>query len=159
MQNFEGTKERIKKMFDHIELSVSSYDTAWVAMVPSPNSPGNPCFPGCLQWLLENQLSDGSWGPPHRYPLLTKDSLSSTLACVLALRRWGVGIEQMTKGIFFGSFFFFFHQFYLSFFSNSVHGIKCFFLLQASSLSSHILVQFLMRTNIHLLDLISYFLV
>ncbi|XP_007022741.2 PREDICTED: ent-kaur-16-ene synthase, chloroplastic isoform X1 [Theobroma cacao] len=97
--NFEGTKERIKKMFDHIELSVSSYDTAWVAMVPSPNSPGNPCFPGCLQWLLENQLSDGSWGPPHRYPLLTKDSLSSTLACVLALRRWGVGIEQMTKGL------------------------------------------------------------
>ncbi|OMP00169.1 hypothetical protein CCACVL1_03450 [Corchorus capsularis] len=86
-------------MFDRIELSVSSYDTAWVAMVPSPNSPQNPCFPGSLQWLLDNQLSDGSWGPPNRDPLLTKDSISSTLACVLALRRWGVGEEQMSNGL------------------------------------------------------------
>ncbi|XP_022734361.1 ent-kaur-16-ene synthase, chloroplastic [Durio zibethinus] len=96
---FEGTKEKIKKMFDEIELSVSSYDTAWVAMVPSPSSPQNPCFPGCLKWLLDNQLSDGSWGPSRRDPLLTKDILSSTLACVLALRRWDVGEEQMTKGL------------------------------------------------------------
>ncbi|XVF77771.1 hypothetical protein PTKIN_Ptkin14bG0073500 [Pterospermum kingtungense] len=96
---FEGTKERVKKMFDQIELSVSSYDTAWVAMVPSPTSPKNPCFPACLNWLLDNQLSDGSWGPFHHHPLLIKDTLSSTLACVLALRRWGVGEEQMTKGL------------------------------------------------------------
>lgn len=96
---FEGTKERIKKIFDQIELSVSSYDTAWVAMVPSPTSPQNPCFPACLNWLLDNQLSDGSWGPPNHHPLLTKDTLSSTLACILALRRWGVGEQQMTKGL------------------------------------------------------------
>ncbi|XWS27629.1 hypothetical protein CRYUN_Cryun26dG0134000 [Craigia yunnanensis] len=99
MQCFEGTKERIKKMFDQIELSVSYYDTAWVAMVPSPTSPHNPYFPGCVNWLLDNQLSDGSWGPSHRDPLLTKDTISSTLACILALRRWGVGEEQMKKGL------------------------------------------------------------
>ncbi|XVE53417.1 hypothetical protein DITRI_Ditri03aG0001100 [Diplodiscus trichospermus] len=99
MQCVQDAKERIKKMFDHIELSVSSYDTAWVAMVPAPTSPHNPCFPGCLNWLLDNQLFDGSWGPSHRDPLLTKDALSSTLACVLALRRWGVGEEHMIKGL------------------------------------------------------------
>ncbi|KAK8997118.1 hypothetical protein V6N11_020604 [Hibiscus sabdariffa] len=97
---FKDTKERIRKMFDQIELSVSSYDTAWVAMVPSPTSSHNPCFPACLNWLLDNQLPDGSWGTCRRpHPMLTKDALSSTLACVLALRRWGVGEEQMTKGL------------------------------------------------------------
>ncbi|KAK8482282.1 hypothetical protein V6N12_001549, partial [Hibiscus sabdariffa] len=89
-------------MFGQIELSVSSRDTAWVAMVPSPTSPHNPCFPACLNWLLDNQLPDGSWGPCRRpHPMLTKDTLSSTLACVLALRRWGIGEEQMTKGLLF----------------------------------------------------------
>lgn len=101
MQSFEGTKERIKKMFDRIELSVSSYDTAWVAMVPSSESPHAPCFPECVDWVLNNQLHDGSWGFPQRHPLLIKDGLSSTLACVLALKRWGVGEEQMNKGIHF----------------------------------------------------------
>lgn len=86
-------------MFDKIELSVSSYDTAWVAMVPSPNSSSVPLFPECAKWIVDNQLSDGSWGLPHRHPLLVKDALSSTLACVLALKRWGIGENQMNKGI------------------------------------------------------------
>ncbi|GMJ10516.1 GA REQUIRING 2, ENT-KAURENE SYNTHASE 1, ARABIDOPSIS THALIANA ENT-KAURENE SYNTHASE 1 [Hibiscus trionum] len=59
---FKDTKERIKKMFGQIELSVSSYDTAWVAMVPSPTSPHNPCFPACLNWLPDNQLPDDDGG-------------------------------------------------------------------------------------------------
>ncbi|KAE8731459.1 Detected protein of unknown function [Hibiscus syriacus] len=97
---FEDTKYRIRKMFGRIELSVSSYDTAWVAMVPSPISPHNPCFPACLNWLLDNQLPDGSWGAcPFPHPMLAKDTLSSTLAGILALRRWRVGEEQMTKGL------------------------------------------------------------
>ncbi|GMH02876.1 hypothetical protein Nepgr_004715 [Nepenthes gracilis] len=103
---FEDSKETIKKLFDKVELSVSAYDTAWVAMVPSPNSPGRPCFPGSINWILENQQRDGSWGLPDRHPLLIKDSLMSTLACVLALRRWCVGEGQMTKGLdFIGSSF------------------------------------------------------
>ncbi|KAK6930393.1 Terpene synthase, metal-binding domain [Dillenia turbinata] len=101
MQSVERSKERIKKMFDKIELSVSSYDTAWVAMVPSPDLPHAPLFPGCLKWLLDNQLNDGSWGLLHRDPSLTKDALSSTLASILALKRWGVGEGHVKKGLHF----------------------------------------------------------
>lgn len=98
MQAFEGTKERIKKLFDKVELSVSAYDTAWVAMVPSPNSSEVPCFPECVNWLLENQHPDGSWGLNHHHPLLIKDALSSTLASILALKRWKIGDKQMNNG-------------------------------------------------------------
>ncbi|XP_059661878.1 ent-kaurene synthase, chloroplastic-like isoform X3 [Cornus florida] len=93
------TKERIRKLFDKVELSVSSYDTAWVAMVPSQNSSQAPRFPDCVNWLLDNQFSDGSWSNPHRHPQLRKDALTSTLACVLALKRWGVGEAQINKGL------------------------------------------------------------
>ncbi|KAK6934735.1 Terpene synthase, N-terminal domain [Dillenia turbinata] len=99
--NADGAKERIKRMFDKVELSVSAYDTAWVAMIPSPISNHAPYFPGCLEWLLENQLQDGSWGLPHHHPLLIKDALSSTLACVLALKRWGVGKGHIQRGLHF----------------------------------------------------------
>lgn len=87
-------------MFHKVELSVSAYDTAWVAMVPSPAAPTTPCFPGTVNWILENQLHDGSWGGVvhHHDTCLLKDSLSSTLACVLALNTWSVGEEQMIKG-------------------------------------------------------------
>ncbi|CAN6689101.1 unnamed protein product [Malus baccata var. baccata] len=100
-QSFEGTTLRIKKMFDKIDLSVSSYDTAWVAMVPSPNSPKDPFFPECVNWLLCNQLRDGSWCPSNLHPLFTKDALLSTLACILALKQWNVGEEQINKGLHF----------------------------------------------------------
>ncbi|KAK9074296.1 hypothetical protein SSX86_006893 [Deinandra increscens subsp. villosa] len=95
------SKERIRKLFNNVELSVSSYDTAWVAMVPSPSSPKSPCFPECLNWLMDNQLDDGSWGLLHQnhpFPLL-KDTLSSTLASIVALRKWNVGERQIKKGL------------------------------------------------------------
>ncbi|KAK6947192.1 Terpene synthase, metal-binding domain [Dillenia turbinata] len=95
----DGPKEKISKLFNKVELSVSSYDTAWVAMIPCPSSPDEPFFPETLKWLLKNQLRDGSWGLVQRHPLLIKDALSSTLACVLALKRWGVGEEHVNKGI------------------------------------------------------------
>ncbi|XP_028799726.1 ent-kaur-16-ene synthase, chloroplastic [Neltuma alba] len=85
-------------MLDKVELSVSGYDTAWVAMIPSPSSPETPLFPQSLNWLLQNQQNDGSWGLPHRNDLLTKDSLLTTLACVLALKQWGVGEQQTNRG-------------------------------------------------------------
>ncbi|EYU27586.1 hypothetical protein MIMGU_mgv1a002236mg [Erythranthe guttata] len=68
-------------------------------MVPSPNSPQEPCFPNCLNWLLENQCCNGSWARPHHHSLLQKDILSSTLASVLALKKWGVGEEQINRGV------------------------------------------------------------
>ncbi|KAL8249659.1 hypothetical protein R6Q59_006527 [Mikania micrantha] len=99
----DTTKERIRKLFNNVQLSVSSYDTAWVAMVPSPNSPKSPCFSQCLNWLINNQLNDGSWGLVYNNhnQLLLKDSLSSTLASILALKRWNVGEDQINKGLYF----------------------------------------------------------
>ena len=54
---------------------------------------------------VRNQRGDGSWGSaPGRdiggepWSLLGKDALSSTMACVLALRTRGVGDEHVGKG-------------------------------------------------------------
>ncbi|KEH34009.1 Ent-kaurene synthase [Medicago truncatula] len=96
---FEDTKERIKNIFKKVELSISSYDTAWVAMIPSSTSPHAPFFPQCLNWLLDNQLVDGSWGLPDRHPLLMNDSLLSTLACILALKQWNIAEDKINKGL------------------------------------------------------------
>jgi len=104
LQTIEDAKEKIRKMFEKVELSLSAYDTAWVAMAPSPSSPHIPCFPGSVDWILKNQFQDGSWGLPYRNSSLVKDVLSSTLACVLALKKWGVGEEQMRKGTSFCGF-------------------------------------------------------
>nr|XP_043638080.1 ent-kaurene synthase 2, chloroplastic-like [Erigeron canadensis] len=98
--SLDVTKEQIRKLFNNIDYSVSAYDTAWVAMVPSPSSPVSPCFPNCLKWLMDNQHKDGSWGLHYDHSLL-KDSLSSTLAGIIALRRWNVGEDQINKGLYF----------------------------------------------------------
>ncbi|KAF2320390.1 hypothetical protein GH714_027368 [Hevea brasiliensis] len=95
----EGLAPRIKQMLNKVELSVSSYDTAWVAMVPSKDSSKQPSFPKCLNWVMENQGIDGSWGLDPSHPLLVKDSLSCTLACVLALQKWKVGQQLIHKGL------------------------------------------------------------
>ncbi|WOL15866.1 hypothetical protein Cni_G24647 [Canna indica] len=94
-----GTIDRIREQFQRIELSTSSYDTAWVAMVPSPTSPNHPCFPQCLDWILNNQHFDGSWGLHHSHPSLIKDDLSSTLACILALEKWKTGQGHVKRGL------------------------------------------------------------
>lgn len=84
-------------------LPPSPYDTAWVAMVPAPGNPLVPRFPRCVDWILQNQRSDGSWGPDggsgdHPSSPLGKDALMSTLACVLALKTWDAGEEHVRKG-------------------------------------------------------------
>ncbi|CAI9094692.1 OLC1v1030474C2 [Oldenlandia corymbosa var. corymbosa] len=93
-------------MFQKVKLSISAYDTAWVAMVSSRESPEKPCFPQCLDWVLENQQKDGSWSglqqqqPADDYSsLLPKDSLLSTLACLLVLRKWRVGEQVLLRGL------------------------------------------------------------
>ncbi|CAH9050509.1 unnamed protein product, partial [Cuscuta epithymum] len=95
------TKEKIRKLFNNVELSVSPYDIAWVAMIPSPHSPEIPRFPECLDWVVSNQYQDGSWGLRNVHPMFLKDVLLSTLACVLALKRWGIGEEHINKGLLF----------------------------------------------------------
>lgn len=90
---------RIKRMFSeikNIQTSASAYDTAWVAMVPSLDNSQQPQFPQCLSWIIDNQLSDGSWGVPH---LIIKDRLCHTLACVIALRKWNAGNQNVETGL------------------------------------------------------------
>ncbi|CAN1852503.1 Ent-kaur-16-ene synthase, chloroplastic [Linum perenne] len=108
-QGIDETRDRIKKLFDDkskIQLSASPYDTAWVAMVPSPaNSLVKPCFPECVNWILDNQRDDGSWGlnfgdiNESSSNLLVKDTMSSTLACILALKRWGIGDQHIHNAL------------------------------------------------------------
>ncbi|PON84631.1 S-linalool synthase [Trema orientale] len=100
-------------------LPPSAYDTAWLAMIPNPQHPDRPLFKGCLDWLLHNQKRAGFWGgnstAPHddqyhdhhdrdgrHYDYLinpTIDCLSSTLACIIALRTWNVGDTAIDKGL------------------------------------------------------------
>ncbi|KAG8043418.1 hypothetical protein GUJ93_ZPchr0458g22360 [Zizania palustris] len=90
-----------KRQLQRLELLPSPYDTAWVAMVPLPgSSPQAPRFPQCVAWILDNQQSNGSWGF-HQPGSITKDALLSTLACVLALHRWNVGWEHISRGLHF----------------------------------------------------------
>jgi hypothetical protein len=59
-----------------------TYDAAWAARVTGES--GKPLFPECVQWLLENQKSDGSWGCQiQNY----HDQLFSTLSTVIALKK------------------------------------------------------------------------
>ncbi|KAJ9168340.1 hypothetical protein P3X46_019880 [Hevea brasiliensis] len=99
--NMKNSITKIRDMLkkDEVELSVSSYDTAWVAMVPSQNSSKQPLFPQYLNWIMESQQPDGSWAFDPAHPLLIKDSLSSTLACLLALHKWNVGDKLVHKGL------------------------------------------------------------
>jgi ent-kaurene synthase len=69
-------------------------------MVPSPGSPQAPCFPQCVQWILENQLDNGSWGHNEVDSSADKkETILATLACVIALKKWDVGPAHITKGI------------------------------------------------------------
>jgi halimadienyl-diphosphate synthase len=75
-----GKVESVKQV-DEGKTKGAAYDTAWVARLTDER--GKPLFPECVQWLLENQKSDGSWGSQ-----ITNyhDRLISTLSGTLALK-------------------------------------------------------------------------
>uniref|UniRef100_A0A0D9XZG6 Terpene synthase N-terminal domain-containing protein n=1 Tax=Leersia perrieri TaxID=77586 RepID=A0A0D9XZG6_9ORYZ len=89
---------KIRKQLQEPELSPSLYDTAWVAMVPMRGSDG-PCFPQCVEWMLQNQQDDGSWGINSSISSVNKDILLSTLACIVALKRWNAGPYHIKRGL------------------------------------------------------------
>ncbi|PHT39508.1 Copal-8-ol diphosphate hydratase, chloroplastic, partial [Capsicum baccatum] len=88
--------------------SVSPYDTAWVSFIQDYTNTTNingiitskrPLFPSCLQWIVDNQLVDGSWGEELVFCIY--DRLLNTLACVVALTLWNTCLPNRNKGVMF----------------------------------------------------------
>lgn len=91
--------EEVRNYFRNMtlgEISMSPYDTAWVARVPALDGSNGPQFPLSLQWIVDHQLPDGDWGEPSIY--LGFDRVCNTLACLIALQTWGVGAENVGRG-------------------------------------------------------------
>ncbi|EYU40922.1 hypothetical protein MIMGU_mgv1a023046mg, partial [Erythranthe guttata] len=92
----ESTRSMLQNMDDG-EISISPYDTAWVAMVEDIGGSGQPQFPASLDWISNNQLDDGSWGDSKTF--LAHDRIINTLACVIALTSWKMHPEKCNRGI------------------------------------------------------------
>nr|A0A075F9Z3.1 RecName: Full=ent-copalyl diphosphate synthase 2, chloroplastic; Short=MvCPS2; Flags: Precursor [Marrubium vulgare]AIE77091.1 class II diterpene synthase [Marrubium vulgare] len=86
----------ILRTMEEGEISMSPYDTAWVAMVEDIDGGGGPHFPSTLDWISSNQLADGSWGDPI---FLVYDRLINTFACVIALTSWKMHPDKCDKAI------------------------------------------------------------
>ncbi|KAH6799651.1 hypothetical protein C2S51_036135 [Perilla frutescens var. frutescens] len=78
------------------EISVSPYDTAWVALVEDIGGGNGPQFPTSLEWISNNQLADGSWGGRKFF---IYDRILNTLACVVALTAWKMHPHKCHKGL------------------------------------------------------------
>nr|QMW69082.1 terpene synthase 2 [Callicarpa americana] len=92
--------ERIRWMLQNMddgEISVSPYDTAWVALVEDIGGSGQPQFPTSLEWISNNQFTDGSWGGDRKF--LLYDRILNTLACVVALTNWKMHPDKCDKGL------------------------------------------------------------
>ncbi|OAY73106.1 Ent-copalyl diphosphate synthase 1, chloroplastic [Ananas comosus] len=79
------------------EITISAYDTAWVALIEKQDGGSGPQFPSCVRWIVDNQLHDGSWGDAAMFS--AHDRMINTLACVVALKLWGVHLEKYERGL------------------------------------------------------------
>ncbi|KAK9945295.1 hypothetical protein M0R45_010817 [Rubus argutus] len=95
-EHVDSIKSMLSSMEDG-EISVSAYDTAWVALVEDANGTGSPQFPSSLEWIANNQLQDGSWGYEDIFN--AHDRIISTLACVVALKSWELHPDKCDKGM------------------------------------------------------------
>jgi halimadienyl-diphosphate synthase len=66
-------------------MNASPYDTAWLARVPADHGSGAR-WPDLLDWLLDHQWMDGSWGGAIPY---FHDRILCTLMAVIALSERG----------------------------------------------------------------------
>ncbi|HLZ08736.1 MAG TPA: prenyltransferase/squalene oxidase repeat-containing protein [Chloroflexota bacterium] len=66
-------------------IAGTAYDTAWLASIPA-DAAGSTRFPTALQWLVDNQHPDGSWGSKIQYE---HDRIISTLAALVPLAEYG----------------------------------------------------------------------
>ncbi|OMO65118.1 hypothetical protein COLO4_31527 [Corchorus olitorius] len=81
-------------------VATSAYDTAWLAMVVADsNQPFSCMFKDCLNWVLNNQTEEGYWGESDAHGNPTIESLPATLACVIALQKWHLGINNIKRGL------------------------------------------------------------
>ncbi|OMO76497.1 hypothetical protein CCACVL1_15623 [Corchorus capsularis] len=81
-------------------VATSAYDTAWLAMVVADsNQPFSCMFKDCLNWVLNNQTEEGFWGECDAHGNPTIESLPATLACVIALQKWHLGINNIKRGL------------------------------------------------------------
>jgi len=83
MKIWIDTVKYILRSMEDGEITISAYDTSWITLVPALNGSPEPQFPSSLQWLIDNQLQNGSWGDPHMF--LICDRVINTLACILTL--------------------------------------------------------------------------
>ncbi|XP_027188128.1 ent-copalyl diphosphate synthase, chloroplastic isoform X2 [Cicer arietinum] len=94
-KRINGVKLMLRSMEDG-EISISAYDTAWVALVKNVDDENKPQFPSSLQWIANNQLPDGSWGDEL---FVAHDRILNTLACVIALTTWNMHPHMCEKGM------------------------------------------------------------
>lgn len=86
------------RSMDYGEINPSAYDTAWVARIPAVDGSEKPQFPETLEWILQNQLKDGSWG--EEFYFLAYDRILATLASIITLTIWHTGESQVKKGLY-----------------------------------------------------------
>lgn len=89
--------EKLLKNLDKDNISVSAYDTAWLARIPSSKDHTKPKFPETYKWVKENQHSDGSWGAKN--VVYYHDRVLCTLSSIIAIYFWDPKSEQINKGI------------------------------------------------------------
>ncbi|XP_022931238.1 ent-copalyl diphosphate synthase, chloroplastic-like [Cucurbita moschata] len=102
---WEEIEERVKwiksmlSSMDDGDISISAYDTAWVALIPKVTEEGvkSPQFPSSLEWIAKNQLPDGSWGDAQIFS--PHDRIINTLASLVALKSWNLHPQNTRKGI------------------------------------------------------------